>query len=201
MHDIDSTQIAFGHEAENYEFPQQPVFNENEQAELAAELMEIASEAELENFIGDIVGKLIKKGKSFLGSPTGQKLVGWLKGAAKQVLPMAGKAAGDWIGGPVGAQIGGKLGSAAADRLETEAEAEEREWEAANTFVKLAGDAVKNAAAAPPGNPNAIAQRAVMQAAAIHAPGLLANAPQAAAKGGSSGHWVRRGNRIIVFGV
>jgi hypothetical protein len=90
-------------------------------------------------------------------------------------------------------------------------EAGEQEFEAAQTFVRLAGDAVKNATSAPPGaNPNAVAQAAVTQAAQVHAPGLLGPEPAPGPGGmipggpvgrGRSGQWVRRGHKIILFGA
>ena len=89
---------------------------------------------------------------------------------------------------------------------------EEREWEAAATFVWLAGDTVKNAAAAPPGaNPHAVAQAALSQAAQVHAPGLVGPPPGSAMNGsmgagganghGRSGRWIRRGGKIVLFGL
>ena len=65
------------------------VFNEAEQMELAAELLEVRDEAELEQFLGS----LIKKAGSALGkvvkSPVGKAIGGFLKSAAKKALPMA----------------------------------------------------------------------------------------------------------------
>ena len=67
------------------------VFNEAEQMELAAELLEVRDEAELEQFLGS----LIKKAGSALGkivkSPVGQAIGGFLKSAAKKALPSTPK--------------------------------------------------------------------------------------------------------------
>jgi len=212
MHDLDRTQIGLAGEA--YGPPRgDGVFNEEEQMSLAAEMMEVGSEQEFENFLGDLISSGAKAIGSFIGSPTGQALGGVLKGAAKQLLPMAGKALGAYVGGPAGAQIGGQLGSAASGMFE--AEMEEQEWEAANTFVKLAGEAVKNAASAPPNaNPVAVANDAVVEAAKVHAPAIvpsLANGRpyqngsrhgyEDPERGGSTGRWVRHGRRIILHGV
>ncbi len=210
MHEYDIP--AFHHEAESYEYSYPKVFSESQELELAAELMEVNSEQELEQFLGD----LIKKAGSAIGgiikSPIGQALGGALKGVAKQVLPMAGQALGGYIGGPAGAQIGGQLASAAGGMFGLELEAGEQEFEAAHSFVRLAADAVKNAAGAPQGaNPQAVAQTAVAQAAQVHAPGLYGPGPEPVgafgheaggpAGRGHSGRWIRRGNKVILLGV
>ncbi|WP_433968360.1 hypothetical protein [Tunturiibacter gelidiferens] len=209
-HNIDRTQVGFAGEMENYEFPSgETVFNENEQMNLAAELMEVSSEQELEYFLGDLFKKAGSAVGSFINSSTGQALGGLLKGAAKQLLPMAGQALGGYLGGPTGAQIGGQLAQQASGMFE--AENEEHEWEAANTFVKLAGEAAKNAAKSPAtGDPQAIARTALIEAAKIHAPEFVKSFANGASRpevGGASstdkktGRWVRHGQRIILLGV
>jgi hypothetical protein len=210
MHDIDRTQMEYG--LETFEFGETGVFNENQENELAAELLEISSEAELDHFLGDLIKKAGSAVGSFVSSPTGQALGGLLKGAAKKVLPMAGQAIGGYFGGATGAQIGGKLASAASNLFESENE--DREMDAAKSFVRLAADAVKNAAAAPAGvNPRAVASAALTKAAQVHAPGLLSTTPgaqPAATAAGTtvsgvgqarSGRWLRRGTKIVLYGA
>jgi len=222
MHDIDRTQIG-NNALETYEYSgggaSGRVFNEQQEYELASELLEVNSEQEFEQFLGDLISKAGKAIGGFISSPTGKALGGVLKSAAGQLLPMAGQALGGMIGGPAGSQIGGQLAQAAGSAFGLELEQEDREFETAATFVRLAGDAVKNAVQAPPGaNPRAVAQNAVAQAAQIHAPGLLGSGPggnggpgpgsgmngdagPSNAGGGRSGRWVRRGAKIILFGV
>ena len=183
--------------------------------------MEVSSEQEFEQFLGDLISGAGKAIGSFISSPTGQAVGGLLKSAAGKLLPMAGSAIGGYFGGPAGAQIGGKLASTAGGLFGLgEAESEEREWEAATTFVRLAADTVKNAAQAPPGaNPQAVAQQALSQAAQVHAPGLLPppgpmgggpigasggngfGGPSGPMGGARSGRWIRRHGKIIVLGV
>ena len=208
MHEYDST--AMPREAEYGYSPRGgSVFSEVQEAQLAEQLLELENEQELEQFLGD----LIKKAGSALGGiikgPVGQALGGALKGVAGRVLPMAGQAIGGLFG-PAGAQIGGKLASAAGSAFGlSELEVGEQEFEAAQSFVRLAADAVKNAAQAPPGaNPHAVAQAAIAQAAQLHAPGLVNNSHGSQGGGsfeghggGHSGHWVRRGNKIILYGA
>lgn len=177
--------------------------NEEEQMDLASTLMELETEEEFENFLGDLLGAA----KGFIDSPTGQALGGALKDVAKQILPVAGKALGSYIGGPTGGQIGGALGSAASSAFE--AETDEQEWEAANIFVKVAVDSVNNAAAAPPGsNPESVAHNAVIEAARRHAPHVADHLLtgrrdrfHSFRRSDRSGRWARHGNRIVVFGV
>jgi len=211
MHDLDQTFHGFG-EMESFEYPASGgVFSEDEVQQLAGEAMEITSEAEMEQFLGSLISKAGSAIGKFMKSPVGQALGGVLKTAAKQLMPMASQYLGSALGSPA---IANQLVSAAGGALGlNEAEAEQAEYEGAQTLVKLAADAVKNAASAPPNaNPQAVAHAAVQQAAQIHAPGLVVNAPRAGAGsfrpeggGGSgramSGRWVRRGGKIILLGA
>jgi hypothetical protein len=152
------------------------VIGEGEVMELAAELLEVRDEQELDRFLGDV----FKKVKAFAASPAGKAVGGMLKGVLKTALPVAGKVAGSFFGGPIGATIGGKLGSMASNLFEMELEGlsqEDREFEAAKQFVRFASEAVKNASSAPGGNPVAIAKSAIATAAQRHAPGLLNGSP------------------------
>jgi hypothetical protein len=152
------------------------VIGEGELMELAAELLEVRDEQELDRFLGDV----FKKVKAFAASPAGKAVGGMLKGVLKKALPVAGKVAGSFFGGPIGATIGGKLGSMASGLFEMELEGlsqEDREFEAAKQFVRFASEAVKNASSAPGGNPVAIAKSAIATAAQRHAPGLLNGSP------------------------
>jgi hypothetical protein len=204
MHDIDRSPLEFG-ETESFEYPSGEVFNESQETELASEMLEIGSEAELDHFLGDLISKAGQAVGQFVSSPTGQALGGLLKGAAKKVLPMAGQALGGYFGGPTGAKIGGQLASAATNLFE----AEDHELDTAKSFVRMAGEAVKTAAAAPPGaNPRAVATAAITQAAQTHLPSLVGSAPVPGpgpngANGGRShaGRWIRRGSKIVLYGV
>ena len=222
MHDIDRVQLERDPEAEGFETTafegewtgeSGRVFDEAQEMELAAELLEIRDEAELDRFLGDFIKRAGQAVGSFVKSPTGQALGGILKGAAKKALPIVGGALGRLVGGESGANIGGQLASTAGRIFGLELEGlsgEDREYEVARGFVRFAGEAVKNAAMAPPSAPNpaAIAQSAVAAAARQFAPGLLRNGgptlPGARPLGGvsgRSGRWIRRGSKIVLFGV
>jgi hypothetical protein len=173
MHEYDSTAMPREWETE-YGPPVGGVFNEAQEAQLAEQLLELESEQEFEQFLGDLFKKVGGAIGGFIKSPVGQALGGVLKNVAGKLLPMAGQALGGMLG-PAGGQIGSQLASAAGSAFGlSEVEVGEQEFEAAQTFVRLASDAIKNAAQAPPNaNPHAVAQQAVAQAAQVHAPGLL----------------------------
>jgi hypothetical protein len=178
--------------------------SEAEQESLAAELMEVASEAELEGFLGGLLSKGISALGKAIGGPTMNALGGVLKDAAKAVLPIAGGALGSLVG-PAGEQVGQALGSAAGNLFEAEAEAEEREWEAANVFVKVSLDALNHAADAPAhAHPHHIARHAVDAAMRRHAPfvhwqnGHDRAETHEGRRRRHTGSWVRHGNTIVV---
>jgi len=217
MHDIDRTQMEFPQETEfeggQYEFGEWEaeggMFSEADEAQLASELLGVSTEAELDQFLGS----LIKKASSVIGSavrsPIGQAVGGVLKSAAKKALPLAGGAIGGYFGGPLGAKIGSGLATAAGSRLGLEAEtmgSEEREFEGAKQFVRFAANTVKNAATSPiASNPAAAAQAAATTAARQFLPGLVGQTPGgagiAAAGRGQTGKWLRRGGKIVLYGV
>ena len=229
MHDIDQTQLEYEFEGENPEYEQYeqyeqfewegesgPVFSEAEEMELAAELMEVRDEQELDRFLSDVIKGAGRALGKVVRSPLGQAVGGMLKGVAKKALPLAGTAVGTWLGGPLGAQVGSGLATMAGNALGLEAESwsqEDREFEGAKQFVRLAADSVNNAAQMAPGvDPRAAAQAGLARAAQTLAPGLLqSSAPfaqpwrhldmAAGANGGNSGRWLRRGNRIVLYGV
>ena len=90
---------------------------------------------------------------------------------------------------------------------------EDSELEGAREFVRVAADTVRDAmAASGMTDPMSAAQSAIAQAAERRVPALLQQvrrrftAPYSgqypgAYSGGESGRWMRRGNRIVLFGV
>jgi uncharacterized protein (DUF697 family) len=192
--------------------------HEAEEMEYAAHLLGVNSEEELEDFLGDLVKNVAKAAGGFIRGPVGQALTGVLKTAAKQALPMVGGALGTMIAPGVGTALGSRLGSAAGNLFETEFEgedAEQAEFETARRYVQLAAAAAHDAALAPPDiPPPVVAQQAVASAAERVAPGLLPQlngargasgqaGPGSASYGSAqqSGRWVRRGRRIILYGI
>ncbi len=221
MHDLDRTlesEYAFEtadteldpeifQEAEVYdEYAQGGPLSEEEEMALAEELLSLSGEAELDQFLG----KLFKK---FGGGKIFSSLGKVLKPIAKKVLPIAGRVAGTFFGGPAGGAIGGKLGSLATKLFEVDFEGmdpEVQDFEVAQRFVRLASTAAQNAAeVAPTANPEAAARSAVAAAAQVHAPGLLKkNGAGSAARPCAcgchrrpTGRWIRRGRKIVILGA
>src|SRR5688572_10610645 len=190
------------------EYYQESPFNETEEMELAAELLTVQSEEELEQFLG----KLFKKAGGFLKSGVGRQLTGALKGIAKKALPVLGAAAGNFILPGVGGMMGSKLASAAGGMFGLELEGlsyEDQEFEVAKQVVRLGGAAANIAAQAPPSAPpTQAAQAALTTAAQQFAPGLLRSDPNGSGmqqgrrrRRRNEGRWIRRGNGIILLGT
>src|SRR4051812_12643022 len=96
MHDIDRTQLEqeqYEYDGRGFEVSQElesetgaPLHESNEM-ELAAELLEVTNEAELEEFLGNVfkaVGSTIGR---FARSDTGRALTGIVRNAARDALP------------------------------------------------------------------------------------------------------------------
>jgi hypothetical protein len=179
------------------------VFGENELMELAAELLEVTNEQELDHFLGDLIKKAGSAIGTFVRSPVGKAIGGVLKSAAKTALPIAGGALGAYVGGPLGAKLGSSLGSMAGQALGLELEGlsqEDREFEATKQFVKFAGETVKNALSAPPNiDPVTAAKAAAAEAARVHAPGLFGGGSQTGKC--HCGKWIRHHGKIVLLGV
>jgi hypothetical protein len=178
-----------------------------QEMELASELLEVASQHDLEQFLGDVFRAAGQAAGNFVRSDTGRALGGILKdslsSAAKQALPVVGRAIGDTAGGY--GDLGARAGSAVGSLLGLELEglsAEDREFEVARQLVRFAGSAAGQAAAAPPHAPSAaVARTAASRAAQVYAPGLLprlhGRSTQSWPRGG---RWVRRGRTIVLYG-
>jgi len=182
--------------------------SESEVMEMAAELLEVADEEELEQFLGSLIKKVGRAVGKVVRSPVGRAIGGMLKGVAKKALPLAGGALGAWVGGPLGAQLGSSLASMAGSKLGLELEGlspEDREFEAAKHFVRFASDAVKTALAQPASNPATAAKAGVAAAAQRHAPGLLRDKTLSASLRGGvhrrNGRWYRKSGNIVVVNV
>ncbi len=174
--------------------------SEAEEVELAMELMAVSSEAEMEQFLGKVFGK-VWKGIKKVAKPLG----GVLKSVAKKALPFVGSALGSFIPIPgVGTALGGALGSAVSKALEVEygeLESEEAEFEMARRFVRIAATAAQKAGSAPASADGAaVANQAVLSAARQHLPGADLRA-LGASTDRLTGRWYRKGADIVVVGA
>jgi hypothetical protein len=195
-------------EQEQLELSGAEVFSEALETELAAELLELRDEAELDQFLGKLISRAGRAIGQVVKSPIGRAVGGVLKTVAKKALPIAGGALGAWVGGPLGAKIGSGLASAAGKAFGLELQelsAEEQELEGARQFVRFAGDTVKRALAAPPtADPRQVVSPAAVAAARRHLPGLMTGAGSSVgplAGTSRSGRWVRAGRNILVLNV
>ena len=209
----DEFEFELGDEME-FEGEFESQLDEVEEMELAAELLAVSNEQELDQFLGKIFKK-IGRGIRKIAKPLG----GILKGVAKKALPFVGGALGSFIPIPgVGTAVGSALGGAASKLLEVDLEGmdnEDQEFELARRFVRMASTAAAKAASAPPdADPKAAAIQAIKVAAqqlnrggsqgeeevTASAP---ASTPRAQVTSGrrNRGRWFRRGNSIVLVGA
>lgn len=183
--------------------------SEAQEMELAAELLEITGEQELEQFLGDVARAVGGAAVRFARSDTGRQLGGILKdtlrSAAKQALPVVGRAIGGAID-PRYADFGGRAGTAVGDLVGLELEGlsrQDQEFEVARQLARFAATALRTAASAPRGMPPAqIARTALTRAARLYLPGYYPRLRGRSGRSwGRSGRWVRRGRTIVLYGM
>jgi hypothetical protein len=176
--------------------------SEEQEVELASELMEVGSDAELEEFLGGLIGGIARDAGRFLRSPAGHALGGILKGVAKKALPMVGGALGSAALPGIGTVLGSQLGSIASNMFEMELgpmPEEEAEFEVSRHLVQLMAAATRQAVQAPrqPGvSPKAAAWDAVLRAARQYAPGLYRQLTQRPGRPGQPGPPGRGGSGL-----
>jgi len=185
-------------------------FSEDEETELAADLLAINNEQELDHFLGNLLRRAASAVGRRLRWPTLLPLGGLVKGAVRKLLPAVGRAFNGLIAPGSGGLIR-QLAGGASQILGMELEgmsAEDQEFATAKQLVRLAGASAANSTAAASGN---AARQAVIHAAKIYAPGLLRSVrkPQdcgcgcgtCTGKRDSSGTWVRQGREFILHGL
>jgi hypothetical protein len=164
-----------------------------QELEFGADLLEVGSESELDAFLRRLIGAVSRR-HAAAGSPLAGALVQTLKRAARPILPIRS----------------GTLATASADAPDLKQRAarifgleleglspEDKEFEVAQRFVRLAADTIRKAAAGPSSaGPMDIAKAALAQAARQHAPGLMRHGDGLAPL---SGRWIRAGSRIVVL--
>lgn len=154
----------------------------------SADLLGLADTAQLEGFLAKLVRSIAAANRLSLDAALSKALVASLKGAVLTIMPIHS-----------GANGGVDLKSKAARIFGMELEGlspEDKEYEVAQQFIRLATDTIHHAAAAAnSAAPTAVATAALRQAARQYAPGLLQKESQAAP---ASGRWRREGRRIIL---
>ena len=136
-----------------------------------------------------------------------------LKGVAKKALPLAGTAVGTSLGGPLGAQIGSGLatdGGQCPRSGSRKLDQEDREFEGAKQFVRLAancrqergsGGARRRIRERPRRRESLRPRRRWRPDCCSRARLSRSRGVGDMAAGGHSGRWLRRGNRIVLYGV
>jgi len=157
MHDIDSTRLKTSPDYNEYlEYQElngegedsfEMLMTEDEEEALAAELLGVNSEEELDQFLGGLFRK-VRGAAKFVARNAGP-LSGALKAIAAKALPHLGGILGTAIPIPgVGTMLGKALGGAASRLLQSELdhlEAEQQDYEMSKRFVRLASQAFRQA--------------------------------------------------------
>jgi hypothetical protein len=116
-------------------------------SELAAALLDVVNESQLEDFVGGLVGEAVRGAGRRIPAQTGRALVASLTQTAERTLPALSVALGDERRppAPVATQTAARLFG-----VETEGmSAEDRDFEIARQFVRFARTEAIRAAGAP----------------------------------------------------
>lgn len=208
MHDLDQTQLEW----ESTPFASgRPLLSEREELELAAEFLEITSEAELEQFLGNLrkkIGDQIKPGAPY--APVADAIMIGAPLAVGAALPhhphLALAAQGATTLGLK--TIYNALTKEELEMLSQELETlslEDRELEIARRYVRFAGTGLANAAEGRTDDPEEAAANALTEAAYAHAPWLVPLIEDIFAPSNNdddasdtNGHWYRQGSAIVL---
>lgn len=184
------------------------VLSEAEEMELAAELLGVQSEEEMEQFLGNLFRKVAGGIGSVMRNPAIRALGGMLKPLAGKLLPMAGAALGNMVVPGLGGAVGGKLASMAGSALGLELEGlsnEEAEFEVARKIVRLSSVAARRTMDAPKSlSPEQAARKGFTCAIRIVVPTLPRYWKRMGAtvvSGRDAGRWTRRGRNIVLHGI
>lgn len=137
------------------------VFGETDEMGLAAEMLSVTGEGELDEVLGRIIRTAGRAVGGSIDRDVGSALGGALKGAARHVFPLVGGGSGGEAGEAFGIETEGLSG-------------EDEDFEIMRRFVRFAGSAAGRAARAPRGIPFRNVVRSALSAAARRwAPGFL----------------------------
>ena len=197
--DYEFDDNGYDQEFDDYEY-EGPI-SQDDEMELASQLLSANSDEELDQFFGGLIssvaGPLIKgAAKRIFGSKRGRRRVRRYKRKARRLtryamrkLPRKYRSLLGGLSGILGFEVGGMS-------------PEDQEFELAKGLVRFNKAAVKNLAKMPArmSDDKAI-NLATRKAAAKHLPGLLRKKLLRRGGSGRKGRWYRKGNRIIVVGA
>jgi hypothetical protein len=166
---------------------------DSEEIALAADLLGVRSEAELERVLRRVIGNAGILGARVLRSPMGPTLIGQIKSAVLDLVPLRRSALLVVAAAPTrstqvarGARVFG---------LELEGlSPEDKEFALAQQAVRFIDAVARNAGTARASSPAAM-RDALRRAACRHAPGLL---PRFRARRAPRGGWTREGGRLVL---
>jgi hypothetical protein len=126
---------------------------QNAEVDLAAGLLEVTNDRELDQFLGKFIRKAGRAFRKLAKSGLDKGLLRGVRGIAKAALPTLGGVVGSAIPIPgVGTALGAMAGNAVAGALEFEGmSGEDREFEIARRVVRVGLDSAANLAAIPEG--------------------------------------------------
>jgi hypothetical protein len=160
MHNTDRTALEFPYSNEAY-YPQGEYamqeeiinpytgeLNQDLEVQLAAELLGVSSEEELDQFLGGFIRKIGSGLGRFARSGAGRAIFGAVRSAAKAALPQLASMGASMIPGvgPLIAPLAGQAASALGDRLGLEVEGmsnEDSQFEIARRVIRVGVDAAR----------------------------------------------------------
>ncbi|MCB0839327.1 MAG: hypothetical protein KDD99_21800 [Bacteroidetes bacterium] len=180
---------------------------DDDEFELAAELMEVADDEELEEFLGKIIGsvrKIFGKGKKIVKSPMVRKQWRAHQARKKKLLPIFQKIFGSYFGGGGGGGMGSKFFEIGLEGLSPE----ERRFEVAKNSAKFMKATLRHLPKNPGIPAKTAVRKALKRAARRHMPQLLKSARRRQRRRirrmgiqGNSGRWIRTKRGIVLLGA
>jgi len=188
-------------------------FSESEEQELAADLLAINNDRELDRFLCALLRRAAGMSGGRLHLDVGGRLGGLVRIAIQKILPSVGRGFDASVD-----SLSTRTSPGAEALLGFESEglsAEDRELNSATQMVRLAGAAAQAASHSSRGQAEEVARAAVIEAARRHAPGLVRSRHRrkrgcgcggedlegCSCHGAKSGFWRRRGGRVVVWDV
>jgi hypothetical protein len=187
-------------------------FSESEEQELAADLLAINNDRELDRFLCVLLRRAAAISGEKLHLDVGGRLGGLVRIAIRKILPSVGRAFDASL-----ASQSNQMSPGAETLLGFESEgmsAEDRELNSATQIVRLAGTAAQAASHPGEGDAEDVARAAMIEAAKRHAPGLVRSRHRRGGGCGcgegaggyscrvaTSGFWERRGGRVALWDV
>jgi len=214
MHDLDRQQLEQNEQQRLLGEYAIGELTETQEMELASQFLEITSEAELEEFLGDLFKRataaagdaFAAAGRAYNSDLVQKSVIPALRSAARDFGPTAVGSVSNYLLPGTGALVAARAQQVADRRLadpmptadqvlKEELEGlsgEDREFEIARRYIRFAIDALQRALQAPPRVPKPVAAEiAVSEAARTHVPGLVPFVPQlvreASSDAGSNG--------------